>query len=343
MNIRQADSELLNKKEKKRKLSAETAPSPLIILPTEIWLMIFLKISLSDIIMAYSTNKMFRSFGINFELGERTTPRLYDSKDFEIRTREKTLRKKALISLSARASENFETKTLIWLKENHVRWQNTVVPSASFAGSITFLSQIDVSVLLRECENGRMAATLNGHVEVLDWFARNVSNMGVHKRPWKLALLGIAQRVCSAKMHVLNDKNIERYATRNGHLGILKWMYAHNKGLLLWDLDHEACKYGHLHILKWLVSKNILRGNDPFIATSASANGRLDILKWVYENKLRWSKDVWLGAFGNGHFHILDWALEIENPLFEIVSNAGPLGWSKSTCNPYYYIKNIGC
>lgn len=341
MNIRQADSELSSKKEKKRKLSAKTEPSLLITLPTEIWLTIFLKISLSDGIMAYSTNKMFRSFGINFELGGRTTPRLYDSKDFEIRTREKTLRKKALIALSERASENFETKTLTWLKENHVRWQNTVVTSASFAGNIAFLSQIDVSMLLWKCENGRMAATLNGHVEVLDWFARNVSNMGVHKRPWGLALLNPAKLI-AAKMHVLNDTNIERCATQNGHLGILKWMYAHNKGLLLWDVDLEACKYGHLHILKWLVSKNIPCSN-PLIAISASMNGRLDILKWVYENKLRWSKDVWLGAFGNGHFHILDWALEIENPLFEIASNAGPLGWSKSTCNPYYYIKNIGC
>jgi hypothetical protein len=341
MNVRRADNELSNKKEKKRKMRSETEPSPLIALPTEIWLVIFLKISLSDGIMAYSTNKMFRSFGINFELGNRTTPRLYNSKDLEIRTREKILRKKALTSLSERASVKFEIKTLTWLKENRVRWDNIVVASASFAGNITFLEQIDISMLLKECENGRMVAAISGHAEVLDWFARNVSNMGSHRRPWKLALLDQVGRAGPARIHVFNDKNIERCATQNDHLAILKWMYVHNEGLLCDSVDLEACRYGHLHILKWLFLKGALSSPSNVVLTAAM-NGRLDILKWAHGIKLRWTKEVWLGAFGNGHFHILDWALEIDNPLFEIVSNTGPLGWSKSTCNPYYYIKNIG-
>jgi hypothetical protein len=301
----------------------EETPFPLLALPNELLGIVFDRISPEDMVMVCSTNKLFRSFEFDFKL--RGVEILYSLAPNDLEKREKEIfeRKKALTTLTIRASKEYNTKTLMWLKENGVPWADIVVEKASSAGNVEILSQFNRNTLLKKCEEGRIAASINGHVNVLEWFAMNVTDVGL-----------------SGKIDENEDYRVELEAVYGGHLNVLKWSYARNKEFRIYSIDQLVSIHGHVHILEWLLSKGII-GRRSVVPYSGASHGHLRVVKFAHENGFVLSKGTWEIAYMRAHWHILDWALEMGNLLFKTVHSKTLHGWKHMKDEKVPYVKYI--
>lgn len=290
-----------------------------LMLPVELLWMILHSISLKDIIMAYSTNKLFRSYGFVSGLVDLSMSPLDAPNDLKNRKIEKSRRRAALSMLTIHASEDLDTKTLMWLKENGVPWLGGVMEKASSVGNVEILSQINHKILLEKCQKVLVAASKNGHVNVLEWFAKNVD---------------LSEKMDEDRYFMVDDE-----AVYGGHLNVLKWSYARNKEFRIYSIDQLVSIHGHVHILEWLLSKGII-GRRSVVPYSGASHGHLGVVKFAHENGFVLSKGIWEVAYMRARWHILDWALEMGNLLFKSEHSKTLSGWCKRD-NKVPYVKYI--
>ena len=102
-------------------------------------------------------------------------------------------------------------------------------------------------------------------------------------------------------------------AAENGHLDVLKWLYAH-ANILPEDIGaNEAVRNEHLDVLEWLAQHNIfpdIRGYNL-----AAEKGHLDVLKWLAQYKFLPDYKGANNAAKNGHLDVLKWLYEQHNIL----------------------------
>ena len=140
--------------------------------------------------------------------------------------------------------------------------------------------------------------------------------------------------------------NIGLNAARSDHLDILIWAQKHNS---TWDyrITKTAAKFGYLDVLKYCLTHwRILFGGD--VCEKAAESGNLEVLKWLWENKLELDEDTCKGAASGGFLEILKWARKNNCPWNEETCNAAAKGgftqvlkfardndcpWSDVTCS----------
>jgi hypothetical protein len=77
-------------------------------------------------------------------------------------------------------------------------------------------------------------------------------------------------------------KEALNWASRYGHLHIVKWLYNRNKGNVSNGIVNAMC-YDYLNIIEWLYKNSKEKHTRCYIKT-ASCNGKLNVVKWFYEN-----------------------------------------------------------
>jgi hypothetical protein len=79
------------------------------------------------------------------------------------------------------------------------------------------------------------------------------------------------------------------YATKRGHLHVLKWLHETHRDVLLWNSNICAygAKKGLLEVLKWTHANNC-KSVDERVCSYASLNGDLAMLQWAYEKRFPW-------------------------------------------------------
>ncbi len=244
---------------------------------------------------------------------------------------------KAYETLPYFAAQRGHLDTLIWLLEIlPARWAlsngydktfNRIFHVASVNGHLKIVKFLyehhleDVNFMKNVADDRAIvfAVAKNGHLDVLEWFLDYFSHIwgsGVKVGDNSFHKLVILQQATTGgHLHVLiyihenfgrqfkfvagePTRTLDHIAARNGHLGILKWLYQMFPGQ--WNLaleDHQGssalfgvARNGHLDVLKHLFSLD-----DP----------RLDFLKI---NKSGWSL-LHSSSYG-GHVDVTEWLLD---------------------------------
>lgn len=117
------------------------------------------------------------------------------------------------------------------------------------------------------------SASFNGYLHIIKWYRKNKKKfiyMG-----YVLESLGIAME----------------YATMNGHLHIMRYLYKYYKNQdHINNLTEIASKYDHLEAIIWLSKKTRWLGDKGFTTKTiqlAIDNGHIDIVDWLNENRER--------------------------------------------------------
>ena len=98
---------------------------------------------------------------------------------------------------------------------------------------------------------------------------------------------------------------IDRCA-REGHLDIIKWLYAHGDSCSTGAMDWAA-SYGHLEVVKWL-HYNRTEGCTTEAMDRAARNGHLEIVKWLHKNRTEGcTTEAIDSAASSGHLEIVKW------------------------------------
>ncbi len=97
------------------------------------------------------------------------------------------------------------------------------------------------------------------------------------------------------------------YETAIGYnkMNVMKWAYAIKKYEITFEVCDLAVANGRTVIIKWL--KDVAPKNYNF-CTSAARYGKLDILKWAYENGFALTPWICIHAAKNNNLEILKWA-----------------------------------
>ena len=129
------------------------------------------------------------------------------------------------------------------------------------------------------------------------------------------------------------------------HLDIKDKFKIENKFLL------EVLKQDRIDILNW-AKENGWKWYSYNWCVTAARYGKLNILKWLQEEKCPWNSDIYVHAASCGHLHILEWAVNLDpdksllrktteicafaarNGHFNIVKFARENGfpWDEKTC-----------
>jgi hypothetical protein len=171
--------------------------------------------------------------------------------------------------------------------------------------------------------NYLVAVCMRGHVEILEWWKNN------HKGQltYNSVMLDYASAYGHVKvfewwknsgLSVLYSKDAFVFATLNGHLDMIKWLYEYELSneekvseemkknpyyhlmpkTTLETYSNEililAIEAGHINILEWVKSKNIISCEDSsdIISTYvdvASSTGNFDVLEWFKNSGLKFS------------------------------------------------------
>ncbi len=107
--------------------------------------------------------------------------------------------------------------------------------------------------------------------------------------------------------HSTTINNIYTSAIRCNNLTIMKWAHSIKNYKITSEICDIAVANSKLEIIEWL--KNVAPKNYNF-CTSAAKYGKLNILKWAYENGFVLNKMVCNYAAKNGNLEILNWAHE---------------------------------
>lgn len=102
------------------------------------------------------------------------------------------------------------------------------------------------------------------------------------------------------------------YAAKNGYTKLLKYVHERNEIAIekyTVVLYNYAAAGNHVETLKWLYEE-FKAAIPDLIIQSATDNGSLDILKYIYAIKGPFLKDVWNRAAEKGHIHILQWLVD---------------------------------
>src|SRR5579872_1055228 len=122
------------------------------------------------------------------------------------------------------------------------------------------------------------------------------------------------------------NSNTCAYAAMNGHIEILKWarspLMVPRGQVCEWDsvVLWFALSHNHFEIFKWAIENGCEMDEDTICAVAAEY-GRLEILKWLYEQSYELNEMTCAKAAGNNQLEILKW----------LRSKGCP--WDDSTCN----------
>ena len=99
------------------------------------------------------------------------------------------------------------------------------------------------------------------------------------------------------------------YATKNGYLGLLKWVRDVGAGWRECTQGTSLCSHaagrGHLEVLKSARQNGC--GWDCTTCSSAAAGGHLEVLKWARQNGCEWDSHTCSNAALGGHLEVLKW------------------------------------
>ena len=101
------------------------------------------------------------------------------------------------------------------------------------------------------------------------------------------------------------------WAVKYGHIHIVKWLYSkycpYNDSIV-----NVAIYFGHLHIVKWMCKKRCFRSvlnGDRQTVVKAVEGGKLEILKWLYEQQeISFPSNI--RELSSNHPKILEWLNE---------------------------------
>lgn len=104
------------------------------------------------------------------------------------------------------------------------------------------------------------------------------------------------------------------HAACAGHLEIIKWNVSCGYAVTD-DTFMVASRNGHQNIIAWGSQNKSVHW--PIILSSASAGGRLYIIRHAHGNKIPIYPSVYTNALHNGHDHTIKWLEEVTPPMSE--------------------------
>lgn len=102
-------------------------------------------------------------------------------------------------------------------------------------------------------------------------------------------------------------ETIGRYAIQEGNLAVLQWAYCPDDAFGNRSICPEAAAYGQRHILEWAMHEGLLNAETWH---RAAAEGRVDSLQWLYDQRYPWGTYTCACAAENGRLDVLQWLHE---------------------------------
>jgi len=133
--------------------------------------------------------------------------------------------------------------------------KRNIVDSAAFSGELSVLKWITSSHYHLGNQLIFYAAAYGGHPEVLDWVLEKFGP------PW-------------------NWYRVEIYASRGGHVSVLRWMRFKSGIEKSMISSYGAVANGHIEALEYLIG---WKGWDPGLAHTAVLNNQFRLMNWILE------------------------------------------------------------
>ena len=92
----------------------------------------------------------------------------------------------------------------------------------------------------------------------------------------------------------------------------MKWLYEENGVPLIEQVFEQAVRCGKIENMKWLYEQKCHWGKFTF--SQAAKHGDLDNMKWLYEKSCPWGEYTFNHAAYYGSLENLNWLLEKECP-----------------------------
>ena len=210
---------------------------------------------------------------------------------------------------------------LEWLIENDCEYTVVTYAKAAEGGHIEVFKCLNANGLSTdfpaEFESSmHMAAARGGHIEMLQYL-RGDGLCG----PWNDDTFENAAEFGQLKvLQFLHDNECPwsqctcYYAAYGGHIEVLEWLRSIDD--YPWRTDEVAAGaaiQGHLHVLQWLKAMlteaglfhyNLFSGKTY---AEAAEGGKLDVLRWLHDNRCPCDERACAYAASKGHLKVLQW------------------------------------
>jgi Ankyrin repeats (many copies) len=191
--------------------------------------------------------------------------------------------------------DNF--KLLRWAYDNRCHLDAKTFSKAALRGDLelikwaTTISRLDYSHLIS------LYAADGGHLAILEWMKDNYND------GWR------------------NNDILERSA-EGGHFEVLKWLFSNNVGTS-YNIMIKGVLGGNVEMMEWLIQRGyqFVKYEDDYYCSYAAMNGHIEMLKWLRNNAISWSRDTCGSAAKYGHLDTLKWLRQ----------NGCP--WDEQTCH----------
>lgn len=119
---------------------------------------------------------------------------------------------------------------------------------------------------------------------------------------------------------ILYVNDIEKNATKKGHITVLRWFK--NSGYGFSDRIYDyACTYGSIKVLNW-IEKNLNVNIWPYAISNASKNGHVHIFEYLKKHRLlKYNYFVIVIASKEKYYQILKWFVDINVKIILLYSN----------------------
>ena len=219
-----------------------------------------------------------------------------------------------------------DLKVLKYARANGCPWDSQTCAAAALAGNVRMMRYARTHGCPWD-ERTCAAAGSGGHLPMLKFLRENGC-------PWDNTTL---HNACArghlklAKWAVdngltVNDGRTVNATAKNGHLQVLKWIFARGLGRFA-SYPAYACAAlnGHLEIMKWMYAAGVSTGGeyDDCTSTWAAEKGYIDVLKWTKEHiaDFPWSDETCLGAAKFGQLEALKYLKANKCPWHEDLCN----------------------
>ncbi|KAI9316137.1 hypothetical protein DFJ73DRAFT_881602 [Zopfochytrium polystomum] len=168
-------------------------------------------------------------------------------------------------------------------------------------------------------EPGLIAATRNGHLQVLLWWRQTLKSkfprrihsiMDIVSKTGRLEMLDF-WRKSGVKLKYSTEAVDD--ASARGDLAVLRWWEASGLRLKYTEkaIDQASCNH-HLHVLNWWRSSRFTLEYSQAAIDSASRNGHAAVLQWWKDSglELKYSAYAIDGATQSGHVEVLQWWMD---------------------------------
>ncbi|KAL6077681.1 Ankyrin repeat domain-containing protein [Balamuthia mandrillaris] len=141
-------------------------------------------------------------------------------------------------------------------------------------------------------------AALNGHLEVLQWAAKNYC-------PWKEDPM--------ADDYFYHPCPVLLAAAHGGHVEVLEWLWEHYPTRMQAKKHNSsyastAASRGHVQVLEWLKERGFRW--DEFTFWGAAVHARWEVLKWLQENGCPWDERAFSAVIERRGMETMEWLHE---------------------------------